>query len=380
MLNFQDSLVSRLSEEQFVRIQLENLMEVMVNKVQDQVCNELGALSCEPVGLGTRLIEKPVWGIDSHTVKTIQLILEDYYWRNIRPSAYSSASSPAQGTGTAETAPALAPPSAPDRFTIEEYKKFLERTLLPTINSVPTSSAHSMKYVLETIIEVSSLPPPPSLLCSALLCLPLASSYLSAFFVHFCPPLPLQSSTKCPELHKEYSQLLLSTFPEVDPNIYFRIHPKGTGVICIDPQGIPPHTVIARYLGELYPPYRWCEKLDAIQQAQQNYELKPTLPDFYNILLERPRKDQRGYGLVPSPLLLLCPVLSVLRLTLWIGLIFVDASQRANLGSSCSHSCDANCTSAIVACNGKLSIVLTTVSPFSSLPPPSPSLPLPHFI
>jgi hypothetical protein len=168
MLNFQDSLVSRLSEEQFVRIQLENLMEVMVNKVQDQVCNELGALSCEPVGLGTRLIEKPVWGIDSHTVKTIQLILEDYYWRNIRPSAYASASSSAQGTGTAETAPALAPPSAPDRFTIEEYKKFLERTLLPTINSVPTPSAHSMKYVLETIIEVSSLP--PSLLSSALLC------------------------------------------------------------------------------------------------------------------------------------------------------------------------------------------------------------------
>jgi hypothetical protein len=98
-------------------------------------------------------------------------------------------------------------------------------------------------------------------------------------------------------LHKRYAQILLSKFSEVDPNLYFRIHPKGTGVICIDPQGIAAQTVIAEYLGELYPPYRWCEKLDAIQQAQQKYELKPNLPDFYNILLERPRKDERGYGI-----------------------------------------------------------------------------------
>jgi hypothetical protein len=83
-------------------------------------------------------------------------------------------------------------------------------------------------------------------------------------------------------------------------------------VICLDPQGIPAHTVIAEYLGELYPPYRWCEKLDAIQQAQQNYELKPNLPDFYNILLERPRKDQRGYG---KPTLTFDPSLFVSGLT-----------------------------------------------------------------
>lgn len=44
-----------------------------------------------------------------------------------------------------------------------------------------------------------------------------------------------------------------------------------------------------------------------------------------------------------------------------IGLIFVDASQRGNMGSTCSHSCDANCTSAVVARDGELVIVLTTV-------------------
>jgi hypothetical protein len=43
------------------------------------------------------------------------------------------------------------------------------------------------------------------------------------------------------------------------------------------------------------------------------------------------------------------------------GLFYVDAAQRANHGSSCSHSCNANCQSAVVARNGKLVIVLTTV-------------------
>jgi hypothetical protein len=43
----------------------------------------------------------------------------------------------------------------------------------------------------------------------------------------------------------------------------------------------------------------------------------------------------------------------------------VDASRKANLGSSCSHSCDSNCTSAVVARNGKLAIALTTVSKYS---------------
>ena len=43
--------------------------------------------------------------------------------------------------------------------------------------------------------------------------------------------------------------------------------------------------------------------------------------------------------------------------------MWVDASQRANLGSSCSHSCNPNCTSAVVARNGGLTIALTTTRP-----------------
>lgn len=119
----------------------------------------------------------------------------------------------------------------------------------------------------------------------------------------------------------------------------FKIHPKGTGVVCTAPEGLPPHVVICPYygtntmtlrmysciilrsvvlyqcsysiadiryrynyitgiyiLGEVYPPYRWCEKNDVVEQAQKKFNLKPTLPDFYNILLERPRQDPNGYG------------------------------------------------------------------------------------
>jgi hypothetical protein len=138
----------------------------------------------------------------------------------------------------------------------------------------------------------------------------------------------------------------------------FRIHPKGTGVVCIRPGGIPAHILVAQYLGEVYPPYRWCERLDVIEQAQQHFELKPTLPDFYNILLERPRQDPRGYGEKSSNHHLME---SALPSTWWIGLLYVDASQKANIGSSCSHSCESNCTSAVVARHGKLTIALTTV-------------------
>lgn len=64
----------------------------------------------------------------------------------------------------------------------------------------------------------------------------------------------------------------------------------------MDPSGIPADVVIADYLGEMYPPYRWCEKLEVISQAQTQYNLKPILPEFYNILLERQDHDETGYS------------------------------------------------------------------------------------
>jgi hypothetical protein len=41
---------------------------------------------------------------------------------------------------------------------------------------------------------------------------------------------------------------------------HFRLHPKGQGVFCMRKGGLPARTLVAEYIGELYPPWRWFEK------------------------------------------------------------------------------------------------------------------------
>lgn len=40
---------------------------------------------------------------------------------------------------------------------------------------------------------------------------------------------------------------------------YFRVHPKGVGVICLRDQGLPALTFVEEYLGEVHTPSRWYE-------------------------------------------------------------------------------------------------------------------------
>lgn len=40
---------------------------------------------------------------------------------------------------------------------------------------------------------------------------------------------------------------------------YFRIHPKGVGLVCNRPEGLPPLTFVEEYLGEVHTPWRWFE-------------------------------------------------------------------------------------------------------------------------
>ena len=78
--------------------------------------------------------------------------------------------------------------------------------------------------------------------------------------------------------------------------------------------------------------------MDAIDITQERKQLKPALPDFYNMALERPQKDPRKYGL-----------------------LFVDASRKAGHGSSVSHSCAPTCEVRVVAYGGKLCLAMTTL-------------------
>ena len=258
-------------------------MEIMIGQVQDRVNTQTGVLDAEPVNLGSRLKEVPVWGIDCYTRRMVELAILDH------DAILHDA--PNDSTG-AEGSSSFDIPKGKEA----EIRKFIEKRLLPAINSQSLERAHNMWYALDSIAQDSV------------------------------------SSGR----EKEIARAIMISIDKLGID-QFKIHPKGTGVVCTDPGGLKPHVVVSLYLGELYPPYRWCEKLDVVEQAQEKFGLKPTLPDFYNILLERPRQDPKGYGIM-----------------------WVDASQRANMGSSCSHSCNPNCTSAVVARNGRLAIALTT--------------------
>ena len=270
MVSFRDRSFVAPSANDVIRTQIESLMDIMLGQVQDRVCNQLGVLHQSPLSLGTKVVEAPVWGIDSSTRRMVEMAIEDRFSSSLRSEARRRAM----------------------QVSIQE---FIEKRLLPAINAQKADEAHLMQHALASII-----------------------------------------ANNASQIWVEYAHATLKGIERYGSE-YFRVHPKGTGVICVCPEGLPAHVFITEYLGELYPPYRWCEKLDVIAQAQKKFNLKPTLPDFWNILLERPRHDPKGYGL-----------------------LFVDASEKANLGSTCSHSCDANCTSYVVARDGKLTIALTS--------------------
>lgn len=114
---------------------------------------------------------------------------------------------------------------------------------------------------------------------------------------------------------------------------YFRIHPKGTGIVCTRPGGLPALTFIEEYLGEVHAPWRWFEIQDAIKKKTGD-----DLPDFYNIVLERPRDDPAGYDV-----------------------LFIDAASKGAFASRMSHSCTPNCQAVVMSCGGKLTIAVYTL-------------------
>ena len=49
-------------------------------------------------------------------------------------------------------------------------------------------------------------------------------------------------------------------------NNYFRVHPKGVGVICTREAGLPALTFVEEYLGEVHTPSRWYEIQVSVMQ------------------------------------------------------------------------------------------------------------------
>ena len=116
----------------------------------------------------------------------------------------------------------------------------------------------------------------------------------------------------------------------------FMIHPKGHGAVCLQP--VKANRMVTFYRGELYPSWRWSEKNIGIEAVKKAVKSEDGLPDFYNMTLERPRNDPRGFGL-----------------------LFVDASRKSSMGSSLSHSCLPSCEVKVVSHNSNLSLAMTTL-------------------
>eukprot|EP01083_Nonionella_stella_P141009 433677_1 len=114
----------------------------------------------------------------------------------------------------------------------------------------------------------------------------------------------------------------------------FPIYSKGTGVICIAPDGMLANEYVISFLGVVYAPWTWYEKDDRTRWLVKSRGA-PKQAEFFNIMMEKHRDDADGYDLV-----------------------FIDPSHRGNYGSRLSHSCSPNCISVSMGVAGKYNIAV----------------------
>lgn len=118
------------SDDDIIRTQLEGIVDMMIGQIQDRICNETNILKTPPLTLGNGIEERPVWGIDCHTRKMLEIILDD----------------------------TIAPQTITEIEKHKNFKKyFIEKKLLPAINSQSPSQAHKMSVALQYIIDVSNI-------------------------------------------------------------------------------------------------------------------------------------------------------------------------------------------------------------------------------
>lgn len=127
-----------------------------------------------------------------------------------------------------------------------------------------------------------------------------------------------------------------------------RVHSKGLGVICNKPEGIRRNSLVVRYLGEVYSPWYWYVKQDAIKsfltraakdksgrfrEYRSNYNM-----DFYNILLEKLKFEVKGKEM-----------------------LIIDPIYNGNYASRLSHSCQPNCCTLPTVAQNKYSIAIYAI-------------------
>lgn len=311
----QKAAMALSSDEGVIKAQVAASMETLLMAVQDRVMTENGvleqpelrsanweckreniseeALAAKSEGAAVaEIVEQPVWGMDCYTRRNVAICLETEF----------------------------------DKDTVHS---FIEKWLLPAINACPVDLAYNLSNAA-LILEGVPFDTSSSLnQDSATTTEQWSSTLLGRALIK-----KIQESS--PPWLKAAAHVLRRAITSMGQD-FFRVHPKGHGSIVLCPK-IEPNRLVTFYRGEVYPSWRWGEKMDAISVIQEKKGLKPRLPDFYNMALERPQMDPRGYGL-----------------------LFVDASRKSGYGSMLSHSCNPSCEVKVVALNGELTLAMTTL-------------------
>ena len=312
----QKAAIALASDDGVIKAQVAATMQSLLIGVQDKVMTEMGVLQQSQLrsanwvkeaqgatqqkvpfnevgsSAGPEIVEQPVWGLDCYTRQNISICLET-------------------------------------EFDSETVLIFIERWLLPSINACPSDLAHNLSNAAR-ILEGLPFDRSTSLKSDA------ATTTDQWSNTHLGRALLDKIRTSGPSWLKAAAHLLRRALDCIGPD-FFRVHPKGHGSIVLCPK-LEPNRLVTFYRGEVYPSWRWGEKMDAISLIQQKKGLKPVLPDFFNMALERPQIDPRGYGL-----------------------LFVDASRKSGYGSMLSHSCQPSCEVRVAAVNGKLTLAMTTL-------------------
>eukprot|EP00887_Chlorella_sp_A99_P006601 scaffold3.g6601.t1 len=125
----------------------------------------------------------------------------------------------------------------------------------------------------------------------------------------------------------------------------FRVHPKGEGVVCLRPEGLAEGAFVGEYVGELYCPWRWHEREHAAGLASKSKDAPKACRmgaweegEWYNVALERPAADARGYDVV-----------------------LVNAAYCGNFTGRLAHSCTPNCCTSTTIVGSRLTVGVWTL-------------------
>jgi hypothetical protein len=189
--------------------------------------------------LSPEVVEKPVWGIDCYTRRNISHCLQT-------------------------------------EFDEKTALIFIEKWLLPAINVCPDDLAHDIANaarVLEGLPFEEPKAPETDEETAGLVAEEhtLSVKQLSQTLLGRALMRKIQSSA--PPFLAGAANLLRRARAALGPD-FFRVHPKGHGSVLLTSK-LKPNTLVTFYRGEVYPSWRWGEKMDAIDITQRRKSLKP---------------------------------------------------------------------------------------------------------